>query len=600
MSSVEFTLNGITVDALQDETILQAAQRHGIEIPRLCHKEGLRPEGNCRACVVEISGERALASSCSRKPTPGMVVESSSERAQQAQRMVLELLASDVAEATYRTNSELDYWSRKVELDTPRFPSRQQPSLDNSHPAIAVNLDACIQCSRCLRACREEQVNDVIGYAYRGAASKIVFDLDDAMGPSSCVACGECVQACPTGALMPAGGGAAERAQSSVDSVCPYCGVGCAITYHVSDNRIRWVDGRDGPANRGRLCVKGRFGYDYVSHPHRLQKPLIRRDGVAKLAQGMGDPADYSAVFREATWEEALDHAAAGLQKILDQRGGGALAGFGSAKGSNEEAYLFQKLVRTGFHSNNVDHCTRLCHASSVAALLEGLGSGAVSNPVLDVEAADLMIVIGSNPTSNHPVAATFMKNAVQAGKTLILMDPRRTPIARYADYVLQFRPDSDVALLSAMIHTIIEEDLLDHDFIERRTEGFDALRQQVEELSPERMATVCGIDCPNHPRSSPALCYRGQLDDLLGHGRIPAHPRHRQCALSYRPGADDRADRSPRHRSSPLRGQNNVQGASDVGLIPMSSPTTNGSTMKRRGRASRSYGSVNLIPCRD
>jgi formate dehydrogenase major subunit len=284
---------------------------------------------------------------------------------------------------------------------------------DLSHPAIAVNLDACIQCTRCLRACRDEQANDVIGLAGRGATARIVFDLEDPLRLSRCVACGECVQACPTGALAPARGRpCAQRAQ--VDSVCPYCGVGCQLTYHVREDRIVFVEGRQGPANEGRLCVKGRYGFDYPRHPQRLTVPLIRRADAPKRAGAAIDPALARSWFREATWDEALALAGGTLRRLRDEHGPGALAGFGSAKGSNEEAYLFQKLVRLGFGSHNVDHCTRLCHASSVAALLEGIGSGAVSNPVRDVALAEVVLVIGANPVVNHPVAATWIKNAVR------------------------------------------------------------------------------------------------------------------------------------------------------------------------------------------
>ncbi len=300
---------------------------------------------------------------------------------------MLELLQSDLPESAYTRHNELDHWSAKLGVGKPRFAARAQPSPDLSHPAIAVNLDACIQCTRCLRACREEQANDVIGLAFRGDAAKIVFDMDDPMGASTCVACGECVQACPTGALAPAlrdGAGAPAREAALavpdrvVPSVCPYCGVGCQLNYHVKGDKILYVEGRDGPANQGRLCVKGRYGFDYAHHPQRLTKPLIRRqDAPPKSGDLVMDPERVHEVFREATWDEALDLAAGRLREIRDTHGGKALAGFGSAKGSNEEAYLFQKLVRTGFGSNNVDHCTRLCHASSVVALLEGIGSGA-------------------------------------------------------------------------------------------------------------------------------------------------------------------------------------------------------------------------------
>src|SRR6185369_11639635 len=364
--TIEFKLNGETISAFAGETIIQAAKRYGTDIPHLCYKEGYRPDGNCRACVVEIKGERVLAPSCCRNPAKGMEVQSTSPRAVHSQKVVLELLQADAPAADLKPGAnELAYWSAKLGVAKSRFPAREQPAPDPSHPAMSVNLDACIQCTRCVRACREEQNNDVIGYAFRGAEAKIVFDFGDAMGESTCVACGECVQACPTGALAPAKNAYAVVADKTVDSVCPYCGVGCQLTYHVKDNEIVRVEGRDGPANHERLCVKGRFGFDYVSHPQRLTRPLIRKEGIPKTADFTMDPADPLSVFREATWEEAMSLAAGTLAKIRDERGPKALAGFGSAKGSNEEAYLFQKLVRTGFRTNNVDHCTRLCHASS-------------------------------------------------------------------------------------------------------------------------------------------------------------------------------------------------------------------------------------------
>ena len=569
-----FTLNSREVVALPGESLLQAAQRQGVEIPHLCHKEGLRPDGNCRACVVEIEGERVLAPSCCRAPTAGMQVKTDSERARHAQKMVLELLQSDAVEGRgYTLHSELDQWSEKLELGKPRFPGRSQPASDLSHPAISVNLDACIQCNRCLRACREEQGNDVIGYAGRSDHARIVFDLDDAMGESSCVACGECVQACPTGALMPANGVGLLPVDKQVHSVCPYCGVGCQLTYHIADNRILFVEGRDGPANNNRLCVKGRYGFDYVSHRQRLTVPLIRRDDAPKQAEMDMDFDNPLRDFREASWEEALDRAAGGLAAIRNTRGPSALAGFGSAKGSNEEAYLFQKLVRTGFETNNIDHCTRLCHASSVAALLQMIGSGAVSNPVADVSEAEVVVLIGSNPTENHPVAATFFKNAARAGKTLIVMDPRRTPIARHADHVLQFKPDTDVAMLNAIMHSVVQQGLVDDDFINRRTEGYEALKEQLADYSPESMEPICGIPAETlhevariFAKASGAMIFWGMGVSQHVHGTDNARCLINLALITGQIGR-------PGTGLHPLRGQNNVQGASDVGLIPMVYP---------------------------
>ena len=571
--TVTFKLDGREVTARANETILKVAEREGVEIPRLCYKDGLEEVGNCRSCMVEIKGERVLAPSCCRAPTAGMEVNSKSERAVASQKMVLELLLADMPEAEYTRNNELDQWAAKLGVGKPRFAARRQVAHDLSHPAIAVNLDACIQCTRCLRACRDEQVNGVIGLAFRGEHAKIVFDMDDPMGVSTCVACGECVQACPTGALMPARDVALTVPDKKVASVCPYCGVGCQLTYNVKDNKILYVEGRDGPANHGRLCVKGRYGFDYANHPQRLTVPLVRRADAPKVADVEMDPERVMDVFREATWEEALELAGGKLRQIRDQHGPKALAGFGSAKGSNEEAYLFQKLVRTGFRSNNVDHCTRLCHASSVVALLEGIGSGAVSNPVMDVTKAEVVIVIGANPTVNHPVAATWIKNAVQNGTKLVVCDPRKSDLARLAHRYLQFKPDTDVAMLNAMMHVIVTEGLVDQDFIASRTIGYDDLRKNVEGYSPEAMAPICGIDAQTL-REVARLYATSKASMILWGMGISQHIHgtdNARCliALALMTGQIGR----PGTGLHPLRGQNNVQGASDAGLIPMMYP---------------------------
>ncbi|MBE0614788.1 MAG: formate dehydrogenase subunit alpha [Burkholderiales bacterium] len=595
---VEFKINGKSVVGRADETIIQTAGHYGIDIPHLCYKEGLRPDGNCRACVVEIKGERALAPSCCRVPKDGMEVSTDSARALASQKMVLELLLSDMPGESHTPDSELDRWAQALHVGTPRFEPRSQPKADLSHPAIAVNLDACIQCTRCVRACRELQVNDVIGYAFRGEHSKIVFDFDDAMAASSCVACGECVQACPTGALMPARNAALAVAEKTVDSVCPYCGVGCQLTYHVTDNKIVHVQGRDGPSNHGRLCVKGRYGFDYAHHRQRLTVPLIRKQGVPKSGGFSVDPDNWRDAFREASWEEALAFAAGGLARIRDQHGKYALAGFGSAKGSNEEAYLFQKLVRTGFGSNNVDHCTRLCHASSVAALLEGVGSGAVSNQVSDVQYAEVVLVIGSNPTVNHPVAATWIKNAVRNGTKLILADPRATELARHATHVLQFKPDTDVAMLNAIMHVIVAEGLVNKAFVRDRTSGYEALAENVKKYSPEKMAPVCGI--PAQTIREVARLYATSKGSMILWGMgISQHVHgtdNARCliALSLLTGQIGR----PGTGLHPLRGQNNVQGASDSGLIPMMYPNYQRvDNPEAKARFAKLWGAPDLDP---
>jgi formate dehydrogenase major subunit len=581
--TVKFFLDGRAVEARAGETIWQVAEREGIDIPHLCYspEPGYRADGNCRACMVEIEGERVLAASCIRTPSEGMKVKAASERAKTARQMVFELLISDQPDrktAAHDPQSKFWTWADRMNIGASRFGKRAAPKPDRSHPAMAVNLDACIQCNLCVRACREVQVNDVIGMAGRGMTEKIVFDFDDPMGASTCVACGECVQACPTGALMPAtvvnnANVRTEFADRTVDSVCPYCGVGCQLTYHIKNDKLLYVTGKNGPANENRLCVKGRFGFDYVSNPQRLTQPMIRKEGVPKVPHEVIDPTNPWTHFRPATWEEALDQAAEGLKKICDREGPKGLAGFGSAKCSNEEAYLFQKLVRAGFGTNNVDHCTRLCHASSVAALLEGVGSGAVSATFNECKNSDVIIAIGCNPAENHPVAATFFKQAAKRGAKLIVMDPRGQALKRHAWRMLQFKNGTDVAMLNAILNVIVTEGLHDKQYVQTYTEGFPAFAEHIKDFTPEEMAPVCGIPADTlrevartYARAESAIIFWGMGVSQHTHGTDNA-----RCliALSLITGQIGR----PGTGLHPLRGQNNVQGASDAGLIPMFFP---------------------------
>ncbi|MBM3555191.1 MAG: formate dehydrogenase subunit alpha [Alphaproteobacteria bacterium] len=572
--AIRFTLDGAEVEARPEESLWDVSRRLGATLPHLCHRPepGYRPDGTCRACVVEIEGERALAASCVRKPSPGMRVRTKGQRVEAARRGVFELLLADRPDQIPGVDNQVTRWAEKIGLAVSRYPARNDtPSLDRSHPAMTVDLAACIHCGLCERACREVQVNDVIGLAGRGTTTRVVFDLGDAMGTSSCVGCGECVQACPTGALRPSA--APARAERVVESVCPYCGVGCRIGVHVAGDRVVKVEGRPGPANDGRLCVKGRFGLDYVRHAHRLTVPLIRRDDAPKSADIDIDPASPWTHFREASWDEALDRAAAGLKRVRDRDGGDALAGFGSAKGSNEEAYLFQKLVRVGFGTNNVDHCTRLCHASSVAALMEGIGSAAVTAQFTEAARADVIIVIGANPAENHPVAASYIKNAVKRGAKLVVMDPRGQALARHATHMLRFRPGTDVALLNGMLNVIIAENLHDRDYVGRFVDGFDAFRDHVLRQTPEAMAAISGIDAGTirevarlYARAKGALIFWGMGISQHTHGTDNARCLIALALLTGHVG-------KPGSGLHPLRGQNNVQGASDAGLLPFALP---------------------------
>ena len=578
---ITFTLDGEAVTARPGETIWEVAHGRGLVIPHLCHKPqpGYRSDGNCRACMVQIEGERTLAASCIREPSEGMVVTTDQPREKQARKMVMELLVADQPEQEVAHDKSSHLWNMaaKQDISQSRFPAMEPdhiPLLDDSHVAMSVNLDACIQCGLCVRACREVQVNDVIGMAGRGHNAYPVFDMDDPMGASSCVACGECVQACPTGALLPATvtdenqrGDTADY-DREVESVCPFCGVGCQVSLKIKDNKVKFVEGINGPANEGRLCVKGRFGFDYIHHDHRITRPLIRRDDAPVKGLNV-DPGNWQTHFREASWEEALDVAAEGLKSI----GGTGVAGFGSAKCTNEEAYLFQKLIRQGFGHNNVDHCTRLCHASSVAALMENVGSGAVTATFNEIENADAAIVIGANPIENHPVAATYFKQFTKRGGKLIVMDPRGQALKRFASHMLQFRPGADVSMLNAIMHTIVEEELYDRQYIEAYTENWEAEKAHLADFTPEKMADICGIDADT--LRDVARTFAGAKAAMIFWGMGVSQHIHgtdnSRCLISLalmtgqvgRPGSG----------LHPLRGQNNVQGASDAGLIPMFLP---------------------------
>jgi formate dehydrogenase major subunit len=582
---VEFILDGQTVYAGKGQSIWEVANGQGLKIPHLCHKPkpGYRPDGNCRACMVEIEGERTLAASCIREPQPGMVVKSATPRAENARKMVVEMLVTDQPEREISHDKSSHFWDM-VDLNDvqesrlPRLEAERIPILDDSHVAMSVNLDACIQCGLCVRACREVQVNDVIGMSGRGQNSYPTFDMADPMGSSTCVGCGECVQACPTGALMPSS--VVDRTQvgdskdydREVKSVCPFCGVGCQVSLKVKDNKIKFVEGINGPANEGRLCVKGRFGFDYIHHKHRLTKPLIRRSDAPKKGLNV-DPNNWSEFFREATWEEALDFAASGLKDLRDTQGGQTVAGFGSAKCTNEEAYLFQKFIRQGFGHNNVDHCTRLCHASSVAALMENVGSAAVTATFNEIENADVAIVIGANPIENHPVAATYFKQFAKRGGKLIVMDPRGQALKRFSSHMLQFRPGADVSMLNAIMSVIVEEGLYDQQYIEAYTENWEAEKAHLKNFPPEKMSEMCGIEAS--VLRDVARTFAGAKSAMIFWGMGISQHIHgtdnSRCLISLalmsgqigRPGTG----------LHPLRGQNNVQGASDAGLIPMFLP---------------------------
>jgi formate dehydrogenase major subunit len=597
MSEVALTIDGREASVPAGTSIWDAARALGIDIPVLCHDPRLRPVGVCRMCVVDVGG-RVLAAACVRACEPGMRVTTTSPTIEGHRRMLTELLMSDQPPECPKEHttgdSALAALARRYDARGDSLPRGNGRPADASSKVIAVDHQACILCDRCIRACDDIQSNDVIGRTGKGYRTRIGFDLDDPMGSSSCVSCGECMAVCPTGALVhkPLRLPIVPRAGlARVDSVCPYCGVGCALSYWVDEekNAVVYAEGRESPVNHRRLCVKGRYGFDYATHPQRLTRPLIRREGfypkaalspevAGELDEGRPGSriVDYELVlpaFREASWEEALDLVAERLGAIRDAHGPGAMAGFGSAKCSIEEAYVFQKMVRAVFGTNNVDHCTRLCHASSVAALLETIGSGAVTNTFAGIEDADFALLAGTNTTANHPVAASFFKQAAKRGCKLVVVDPRRPDLALHAWRYARIKPGSDVAFYNAMMHVLVRDGLCDEAYVQAHTSGFEALRATVEKYPPELAAKYCGVEAAlieeiarAYGRARAAMTFWGMGISQHTHGTDNARSLISLCLLTGNCGR-------PGTGLHPLRGQNNVQGASDAGLIPMVFP---------------------------
>ncbi|MDH5526824.1 MAG: formate dehydrogenase subunit alpha [Nitrospirota bacterium] len=560
---MQVTVNGVPVTVASGASLLDAARAAGVEPPTLCHMRGLPPEGTCRLCAVMLEGVPRPVPACHTPCAEGARITTDTPELIAARRQVVALLLADhpaPCRPPGDPRGECELERLAAHMGLPIHGEAENHS-DRAHPAIAVALSACVQCGRCIRACSDLQGHRVIGWDGLGPERRLAFSGVPALAESACVACGQCVAACPTGALSPSA--PPMEGMTAIDTICPYCGVGCGITCHVAEGAIHAVTSElKYPANQGRLCVKGRFGLDFVTSPERLTTPLMRKDSATKTACGRDG-------FREASWDEALTRVADSMRNAAQRNGGRAVGGLGSAKCTNEDNYLFQKWLRAGLGSHNVDHCARLCHSASVSALAAMVGSGAATNPNTDFLKADAIFLIGTNTLETHPVIATFVRQAQRGGTRLVVADPRRVGLALEADLHLQQRPGTDPWLVSGMAREVLDAGLADRHFIDTHTEGFPAYREGLLALDMAELARVTGVSRFAMRQAAQVLGNANTMLTGWGMGLTQHVAGTVNCAAVAglalltgnlgRPGAG----------LNPLRGQSNVQGASDMGVLP-------------------------------
>ncbi len=563
--SVELTIDGKRVSGRKGQTVLEVAQEHRIHIPTLCHHPLLPPNGACRICVVDVGKSDRLEAACTTPISQDMVVETKNQRVLDARRLNLELLLSNhradcvTCEQDGRCPIQDLAYELELDLNHPRFKVQDvDKQVDDSSPAILYDPNMCILCGRCVSACNQIRHHDVLSYKNRGYDTVVIAGLGELFVNSDCVNCGECIQVCPTGALTekPSRFKGRWKDLELTDTTCPFCGVGCSLELYTKDNKIIKVRGKEtGVENQGSLCVKGRFGYDWVHSPERLTTPLVRDD--------FGE-------FRAATWDEALDLVAGKLLEVKKQYGSRAIVGLASAKCTNEENYLFQKLIRAAIGTNNVDHCARLCHAPTVAGLVKAFGSGAMTNSIQEMIDTDCFLVTGSNTTENHPVIAKYIRQAVMDhGADLIVADPRKIGLVRDASVWLRQRGGTDVAMFNGLMNIIINENLHDKEFIEERTENFDELKSTVSKYTPERVERITGIPAEKL-REAARLYAKADKSSIIFSMGITQHTTGTDNVLSTANLAMLTGNLGKHGTGvNPLRGQNNVQGACDLGALP-------------------------------
>lgn len=568
---VKLTIDNKTINVPEGSNLLKAARSNGIEIPGLCYHRKLTPTGACRLCLVKIEGMKGLITSCTVRVTEGMKVTAFDNELEEIRKLMLNYLLyehNDNYDFTY--TDELRELLSRYDLDRPENRSFKpvwktlKYEKDNSSPVLTYDPSKCIKCFRCIKACDEVQGKNVLSFTDRGINSFIIAGTG-IWGESECDGCGECIQLCPTGAIVEKPGRdkiRLDRIEKRVVTTCPYCGVGCQIELFVQDGRIVRSNGVEGVSpNDGRLCVKGRFGYEFVHSPERLVKPLIKREGR----------------FEETTWDKALDHIAAWFTDIRNKYGPDSLAGYASAKCTNEDNYLFQKFIRTAFGTNNIDYCTRLCHASTVTAMLKAIGDGAGSNPVEHFETTDCLFVTGNNIIDTHPITATYVKQGAAKGQKIIVVDPKWTPLVRYATIWLQPKLGTDVALLNGLVHIIIKNGWTDTRFIKERIEGgmeaFEQLDKLTSAYNPEYVSEITGV--PSGKLEAAARIYATAPTAMIATGMGMSQQitgTHNVFSLINMMLITGKVGRD-RCGINPPRGQNNVQGATDVGCSPSNFP---------------------------
>jgi len=564
-SLITIIIDGRDVKAKKGENLLKVARDNGFDIPGLCFFEKVSPTGACRLCVVKIEGTRGLVPACTVTLTDGLKITAFDEELEGYRKTLLDLLLSehngDCMTCDKNGDCELQDLAYRygLEADQRKFASIWQQMnfpKDTTSPVLIYDATKCIKCQRCIKACYEIQGKGVLSFANRGMATYVIADLGK-WSESECDGCGECIQACPTDALIEKPVFDRVRKMDidkKVVTTCAYCGVGCQLELWIKDNKIEKIKGYDSIPNYGSTCVKGRFGFEFVNDPNRLTKPLIKKNGK----------------FEEATWEEALNYTVEKLTEIKEKYGPDSIGGLCSAKCTNEENFVFQKFARAVLGTNNVDHCARLCHASTVAGLARSFGSGAMTNSIEELENAEVILVTGSNTTETHPVISQKIKRAVLFnGAKLIVVDPRKIDLVKYATLHLRQKNGTDVAWMNGMMNVILKEGLLNEEFIKTRTEGFEEFKKVVEKYTPEVVEKITGI--PEKDLIEAAKIYgsakkasivyaMGITQHITGTDNVMS-----TANLAMLTGNVGRESTGV----NPLRGQNNVQGACDMGGLP-------------------------------